>query len=75
MSEGALGCVGCCVFLMISAALYIAIGLATAWLIEWAWNLIVPALFHGPHIDFAIAYAIYIALSLIGGALSIPSKG
>jgi len=75
MSEGLLSCLGCFVFLLLSAVLYLAVGLATAWLIEWAWNLIVPALFHGPHIDFTVAYAIYIALSLIGGALSIPSKG
>lgn len=58
---GGVGCIGCLGFL----AFYVAIGAFFAWVIEWTWNTLAPTLWHGPHISYAVACAIYIALSLL----------
>ena len=67
MSEGALGCAGCFIFLAVCTGLYVAVGAISAWVIEWAWNLLVPLFFHGPSISYAVACAIYVVLSIIIG--------
>ena len=72
MSKGTIACLGCLGYI----ALYFAIGALTAWLIEWAWNLVMPLLFHLPSIDFAVACAIYVIGSLVvAGIKSIVSAG
>lgn len=63
MDKGTAACLGC----FACIALYVAFGALCAWVLEWAWNIIIPALFHGPQIDYTEACAIYAALSIIGG--------
>lgn len=58
---GGLGCLGCLGFM----AVYAAIGALFALIIEWAWNLLVPLFFHGPHIGYAVACAIFVVISLL----------
>lgn len=65
-----LTCFGCLGLL----AIYVVINLAVAWCVEWAWNVFVPLVFHGPRIDYAAAVAICILLSLIRSAFTISSK-
>ena len=40
----------------------------TAWVWVWAWNLLVPALFGGPHISYMQALALSVVVSMIGSA-------
>lgn len=70
MGEGITACLGC----IAAIVLYIAFGALCAWVLEWAWNIVVPALFHGPQIDFTEACAIYVALSIIGGLFKVTVK-
>lgn len=69
MDKGIAAIIGCLVFI----ALWAGLGLLIAWLIEWSWNMLIPALFHGPRIDYAMACALYFLLSLVIGLLR-PSK-
>ena len=62
MEKLALTCLGCVGLLAIVAVL----NLVLAWILEWAWNLVVP-LFGGPRIDFVVACAICVLFSLIAG--------
>lgn len=64
MDEAIIACLGC----LVALAIWAVLGLAAAWVLMWAWNLLVPALFHGPTITYTMACAVYFALSLIGGA-------
>jgi hypothetical protein len=53
----------CFVILVVGIALW---AIAAA-LFTWAWNAVVPDVFHGPHIEYWQAFAIFILLSAIGG--------
>ena len=54
---------GCVLAMVIS----IACGLAVAWMAMLCWNIVVPALFHGPSIDFTTALALIALLSIVAG--------
>jgi hypothetical protein len=70
MDEVISSLIGCAAILVLWAAL----GLAMAWVLEWGWNILIPALFHGPRITYAMACAMYFLLSLVVGWLR-PSGG
>jgi hypothetical protein len=56
---------GCLLYLM----LWLGIGWLVAWGIVWAWDALVPSLFHGPSIDFTQALALYFLASLVIGGI------
>jgi hypothetical protein len=64
MDEDAVKCAGC----VIALVPWFLIGLLIGWGIEWAWNLIVAGVFHGPTINFAEGCAFYLLISVIGSA-------
>lgn len=52
--------------LAIIAIIIAWLGLA-ALILTWAWNVLVPTTFNGPHLDYGAAFAAVIILSLVGG--------
>lgn len=46
--------------------LFVAFWLWTL-LLQWAWNVVVFGMFHGPHITFWQAFAVTCLLSAVGG--------
>jgi hypothetical protein len=56
---------GCLLFL----AAWAVCGLLIAAALQWTWNITVPALFHGPVIDYPQAIALYFFVSLIVGGI------
>lgn len=49
--------------------LTVMLTVAITYLWEWAWNMIVPPLFHGPHITFWQAFALSMLVGLITSGL------
>lgn len=63
--EAASEVIGCIVIFV----LYAALGALAAWVVEWAWNIFVSGVFHGPRIDYWQAWALYILASMAAGLL------
>lgn len=40
---------------------------AWIWIVQWAWNTLVPSIFHGPPIDFIQAAAVAVFFMAISG--------
>ena len=47
-------------------ALWLGILATLAFILTWAWNLVVPTTFGGPVLDFGAAFALVVVLSIIG---------
>jgi hypothetical protein len=47
-------------------ALWLGILAVLAFILTWAWNLVVPTTFGGPVLDFGAAFALVVVLSVIG---------
>lgn len=59
--------IGCLEFL-IEALIVAGINLVAAYLLQWAWNLLMPALLHWPSITYTMAVAMCVALSIASSA-------
>jgi hypothetical protein len=55
--------IGCAVILVVGGLWHLGV----AWLLMWAWNLAVPALFHGPHITYLASLVMTVLASLLAG--------
>ena len=65
---------------MKKVALYIAVPIAigaivvgclalSAWLTQWAWNMVIAGLFSGPVLEFWHAVAVVVLVSIVGSAM------
>lgn len=55
-------------------ALFAAVISLCAFVTQWAWNIVVAGVFHGPTIDFWQALGVYFLLSLIGGTRTVTYR-
>lgn len=55
-----------CLWFLLALVVWTAIAFFASWVLMLAWNLLVPALFHGPSITYNAACALYFAIALIG---------
>lgn len=55
---------------LIAALIAVVIGCfaAYAWVVQWAWNTLVPSVFGGPAIDYVQAIAVGFVLMVISGS-------
>lgn len=60
---------------VLAAIVIAALMLGTAWVIMWAWNIFIAAIFHLPHINIWQGFAIDILLILIKPVVSYTKNG
>ena len=53
---------------LIALAALAVVGFAAwIWIVQWAWNALVPSVFHGPSIDLIQAAAVVVFLAALSG--------
>lgn len=64
-ASAGMGCLAVTGFIALIVALWAAITAVTAFVLAWAWNLVVPTTFNGPTLDFGAAFALLIVFMVI----------
>jgi hypothetical protein len=59
---------------LVVLAIIAAFSFLISWLLMVLWNVVVPTLFHGPHITYWIAYAFYWLSVIITGGFKINTS-
>jgi hypothetical protein len=52
---------------LVVLAIIAVLSFLVAWVLMLLWNVVVPTLFHGPHLTYWVAYALYWLLAIIAG--------
>jgi len=67
--SGGMGCLAITGLIALVVAVWAAITALTAFVLAWAWNLVVPSTFGGPTLDFGAAFALVLVVSILGRLL------